>query len=155
MSTEYNFNKEGNWRFEFHKEYEFIYIISPEDEYLKIPFSNIDNFCDCVEKIKKIRQEQISKIETKVVNVKKDTYDVFIGRPSIFGNPFKMNNESERIEVIDKYRKWLNGEMVGFRDSERQAILKELPNLKGKILGCFCYPLPCHGDVLIEMLKKI
>lgn len=105
MSTEYDFNKEGIWRFEFHKEYEFIYIIFPEDEYLKIPFYDIENFCQVVEKIKKIR------IETRVVNVKKDTYDIFIGRPSIFGNPFKMNNELERIEVIDKYRKWLNGEM--------------------------------------------
>ena len=32
---------------------------------------------------------------------------------------------------------------------------EELNKLKGKNLGCWCYPEKCHGDVLIELINKI
>jgi hypothetical protein len=27
--------------------------------------------------------------------------------------------------------------------------------LRGKVLGCFCKPRPCHGDVLLEFVDKV
>jgi hypothetical protein len=44
---------------------------------------------------------------TRVVNVKKDRYDIFIGRPSIWGNPFIIGKDGNRSEVIRKYKKWI------------------------------------------------
>jgi hypothetical protein len=30
-----------------------------------------------------------------------------------------------------------------------------MPELKGKILVCWCKPLPCHGDVLKAYVDKL
>lgn len=37
------------------------------------------------------------------------------------------------------------------------GLLRELTldELKGKTLGCWCKPECCHGDVLINLLKKM
>jgi hypothetical protein len=83
---------------------------------------------------------------TKVVNYKKDKYDIYIGRGSKWGNPFKIGPDGSRMEVIKKYKEYI------LQDEE---LLKHLPELKGKILGCFCKPLPCHGDVLVELVDKL
>jgi len=77
-----------------------------------------------------------------VVHCKKDRYDVYIGRPSKWGNPFAIGRDGNREEVIIKYRDYI---------LSQPALLKDLPSLKGKILGCWCAPLACHGDVLVEM----
>lgn len=75
----------------------------------------------------------------RVVHCKKEKYDVYIGRPSIWGNPYEIGRDGTRAEVIEKYRRWV-GE-------------QELPieTLRGKTLGCWCAPQPCHGDVLVEL----
>ena len=85
------------------------------------------------------------KNETKVVNLKTEEYDTYIGRGSIWGNPFRIGQHGTREEVIVKYRKYI------LNSPEKLA---RLPWLKGKRLGCFCKPLPCHGDVLVELIKK-
>ena len=81
----------------------------------------------------------------KIVHCKKEKYDVYIGRPSKWGNPFIIGTHGTRIEVIEKYRKYI------FRKLE---LLDSLHELKGKILGCWCTPLLCHGSVLIELINK-
>lgn len=86
---------------------------------------------------------------TKVVHTKKSAYDVYIGRPSIFGNPFTIGKDGNREEVIIKYKLYFDYEMI--KDpSWRKKVLE----LKGKILGCWCKPLPCHGDVIVEYLER-
>lgn len=90
------------------------------------------------------------KPRTRVVHVKKAArYDVYIGRAnprnclpaSIWANPFR----GER--AIERYRKWLM--------APAQAWLrKRLPELRGAVLGCWCRPLACHGDVLAELADK-
>ena len=30
-------------------------------------------------------------------------------------------------------------------------LLKDLPELKGKDLVCWCAPAPCHADILVEL----
>lgn len=74
-----------------------------------------------------------------------DSYDVFIGRGSAWGNPFVIGVDGTREEVIEKYRA-----LIKERGLE-ERIKKEL---KGKVLGCFCSPLPCHGDVLAEIANR-
>ena len=69
-------------------------------------------------------------------------YDVYIGRPSKWGNPFRIGADGTRRDVIAKYRSWI---------AQRPDLLASLHELKGKRLGCFCKPQPCHGDVLAEL----
>lgn len=76
-----------------------------------------------------------------VVHCKKSRFDVYIGRPSKWGNPFKIGIDGDREQVIEKYRKWL---------LSNPALLRCLSELKGKVLGCWCKPDACHGDVLVE-----
>lgn len=77
----------------------------------------------------------------KVVHCKKEAYDVYIGRPSKWGNPFSIGTDGTREEVVRKYREWV--------------LTQELPfhELKGKTLGCWCAPRACHGDILMELAK--
>lgn len=83
------------------------------------------------------------RLKTKVVNIKKqEAYDVYIGRGSKWGNPFA---NGTRIENIKKYREYINN---------NSDLLNDLNELKDKRLGCFCAPLPCHGDILIELMLR-
>lgn len=45
----------------------------------------------------------------KVVHCKKSRHDVYVGRPSKWGNPFAIGRDGTRQEVIDKYRAYLLG----------------------------------------------
>lgn len=81
---------------------------------------------------------------TTVVNLRQSSYDVYIGRGSKWGNPFVIGLLS-REEVIDKYREHL---------ANSPKLLASLAELRGKRLGCYCKPLPCHGDVLAELADK-
>lgn len=79
---------------------------------------------------------------TRVVHCKREKYDVYIGRPSKWGNPFRLTSEDARAAVLEQYREWLMG---------RPELLRSLPELRGKVLGCWCAPRVCHGDVLAEL----
>lgn len=81
----------------------------------------------------------------KVVHCKREPYDVYIGRPSKWGNPFTVGRDGTREEVIIKYRDWI---------VKQPDLLSSLHELSGKTLGCWCKPKPCHGDVLIELTRE-
>jgi len=102
--------------------------------------------------------------KTSLVHCKKEKYNVYIGRPSIYGNLWTHRNEktkaafivSSREEAVECYRQWLEGtNFTEIEQEKRQQILDSLSSLKGKILGCFCSPLSCHGDVLMDLIKKL
>ncbi|MFF2053745.1 DUF4326 domain-containing protein [Leifsonia sp. NPDC058194] len=78
-------------------------------------------------------------VPIRVVNKRKETYDVYIGRGSIWGNPFVIGRDGDRAEVIRKYEAYL---------ASRPELIARLPELRGKRIGCFCAPQACHGDVL-------
>jgi hypothetical protein len=82
---------------------------------------------------------------TKVVNLYKEEYTIYIGRPSKWGNPFEIGKDGSREEVLQKYKKYI---------LKRPELLEMLPQLKNQTLGCFCKPKPCHGDILIELLEE-
>ena len=92
--------------------------------------------------------------KTLVVNIYKEPFDVYIGRAGrghdgYFGNPFRLNSEAERRDVIEKYRTYF------LERIERDPEFKErILALRGKRLGCFCKPKACHGDVIAEWLDK-
>jgi hypothetical protein len=88
-------------------------------------------------------------LETRVVNVLKEEYDILIDRTTIWGNPFKIGKDGTRDEVIEKYQIWLEGsDFKDFKQEERRMILDNISDLRGKTIGCWCKPKRCHGDVL-------
>ena len=80
----------------------------------------------------------------KSVHCKRDSYDVYIGRPSKWGNPFSIGKDGTREEVVQKYEKWIK---------QQPELMENLHELKDKVLGCWCSPKLCHGDVLIKLIK--
>lgn len=76
-----------------------------------------------------------------VVHIKEGC-DIYIGRPSKWGNPYHIGLDGDRNEVINKYRTYLL----------HSTLIKDLHELYGKRLGCFCHPRKCHGDVLVEFI---
>jgi len=94
----------------------------------------------------KFKTENYDLSEVKrIVHCKKEKFDVYIGRPSKWGNPFVIGQDGTRREVIEKYRSWI---------LNQPELMESLQELKGKTLGCWCDPSPCHGEVLIELANK-
>ena len=81
----------------------------------------------------------------RVVNLRRERFDVYIGRESKWGNKFVIGRDGDRAEVIRKYREWVLG---------NDYLLSCLGELKDKVLGCYCKPLACHGDVLVELVEQ-
>lgn len=95
---------------------------------------------------------------TAVVNLKGHRDDpafadvVYVGRPMVRGgwnlagsplaNPFRPGRDGSRDEVIERYRLYLLG---------RPDLLKLLADLRGRRLGCWCAPEPCHAQVIAEL----
>jgi hypothetical protein len=86
--------------------------------------------------------------KTVLVNCLYEYYDVYIGRPSIWGNPFILGeNCFTRKECIRKYKEWF---------LKNEYLLSKVHLLEGKRLGCFCVPdKECHGQVFIDYLNKL
>lgn len=80
-----------------------------------------------------------------VVHNKRDRYDVYIGRPSIWGNPFAIGRDGTRQQVLMKYEAKLRVLNIMLNGALFEYIRTELA---GKTLGCWCAPQPCHGDIL-------
>ena len=94
----------------------------------------------------------------RVVHCKKESFDVYIGRgirggeKSKWGNPYSHKDGTlaefkvdSRKEAIEKFEEYLlsNEELMG-----------SLHELRGKVLGCWCKPKSCHGDVLLKYANE-
>lgn len=91
--------------------------------------------------------------EPRVVHCKREAYDVYIGRPGPWGNPFShmpgtraRHRVASRSEAVERYREWLLKQPTLLRRAKRE--------LAGKVLGCWCKPKSCHGDVLLEVANS-
>jgi len=87
----------------------------------------------------------------KVVNLHKSPYDVYVGRGSKWGNPYTHMEGTTadfkvatREEAIANYREYI---------MNKPELFAQLPELKGKVLGCFCKPKSCHGDILKQLCE--
>lgn len=92
----------------------------------------------------------------KVVHCKKEPYDVYIGRPSKWGNPFTHIQDGKTIakyvvgsreEAVNSYEEWIT-------NGDGKHLMNDINELKDKVLGCWCYPKSCHGDILIKLINK-
>ena len=77
---------------------------------------------------------------------------IYIGRTTRGGyktskwhNPYPLRAERDRAAVLTQYRQYL---------LNQPELLAALPELAGKVLGCWCLPKPCHGGILIELLNR-
>ena len=90
-----------------------------------------------------------------VVHCKKARYDVYIGRSragNVWGNPFSHLPGSlaefkvAYDEVLPRYEAWLR--------AQPQLVERARMELRGKRLGCWCAPKPCHGDILARIANE-
>ena len=100
-------------------------------------------------------------MKTTVVNLHKEKYDVYIGRPGRgipgpLGNPIMVNREcvicggkhSDPGSTIPCFREYFTAMLD---DPEYKKLVE---SCRGKRIGCFCKPKPCHGDVIAEYLNR-
>lgn len=92
-----------------------------------------------------------------------DENNVYIGRAGIvfienerfpkksspFCNIFKIGKDGTRKEVLDKYKTYITEKI-----NKNKTLHDDLLKLKGKKLGCWCHPEPCHGDILMDILRS-
>lgn len=95
---------------------------------------------------------------------------IYVGRPTIWGNPFAGRSRIGHARSVILYRAWIAGQLsihvlrcAGFGEDEmtslrrwRERLLSALPSLRGRDLQCWC-PLSsewCHADVLIRAANE-
>jgi hypothetical protein len=88
----------------------------------------------------------------KVVHCKREQFDIYIGRPSKWGNPYSHKDNTlakyktvSRDEAVEKYREYI---------LNKPELLECLHELRGKVLSCWCKPKSCHGDILVELIME-
>tara|TARA_Y100001935_G_C17197538_1_gene453321 strand:+ start:315 stop:644 length:330 start_codon:yes stop_codon:yes gene_type:complete len=89
-----------------------------------------------------------------IVHFKKAPYDVYIARPSKWGNPysrkpgiakFKVTTTAEAIRL---HREWVLNQPDYVEEIKK--------HLRGKVLGCWCdNPYTCHGYILWQIANDI
>ncbi len=109
---------------------------------------------------------KVQYIRPKYKNLKDwmdDTNNVYVGRKnivfidnkrfpekdSIFCNPFKITKLITREKSIELYKKYIDDKI------KDENFKEKLLELKGKNLGCWCYPENCHAEYLLEILNKL
>lgn len=73
-------------------------------------------------------------------------YDVYVGRPSKWGNPFEIGKDGTREEVVAKYEAWI---------VKQPHLMGCLHELKGKRVACWCAPEKCHGEILVRLANEL
>ena len=100
-------------------------------------------------------------IKPTVVKIKRTynklNFDTYIGRRFTMGgydlpnskwaNPFKIDktDDSSRDKVITQYEEYIRN---------NDELMNSLDELNNKILGCWCKPEACHGDILVKLFNE-
>jgi len=86
-----------------------------------------------------------------------EPYDFRVDRASPLGNPFRMSNESQRDIVCDKYKEWIDTQIL----KKDPSILSELTSIRGALdiykevrLFCWCTPKRCHAETIKHILES-
>lgn len=85
----------------------------------------------------------------RVLNKRHDTIPadaIYVGRPSKWGNPYKVPSERLRDAAVELFRDYLT--------KDNLSLLAQIKELRGKDLVCWCAPKRCHADVLLELANK-
>ena len=93
---------------------------------------------------------------------------VYVGRPTKFGNPYKVVSEDGYFFVKDTENNYWGGFYNRKEDAHKKSVecfsgyidgqigLKKIDVsvLKGKNLACFCPPnCQCHADILLKIVN--
>jgi len=71
----------------------------------------------------------------------------FPKKTSQWANPFTVKKEG-RDKCLELYEAWV-------REKIKKEGIEDIKKLKNKVLGCWCKPEKCHGDILIKILNEI
>jgi hypothetical protein len=91
--------------------------------------------------------------KTRVVNRRAEKETLYIGRGSVWGNPFTcIHNRQTKAEFVVATR---DISVSAYKDYilKSPVLLHRLLELNGHVLGCFCKPQSCHGDILVYLLR--
>lgn len=107
----------------------------------------------------------MSLTKTRVVNLRRDAYQVYVGRAGkgrdgYFGNPFRVTDEESLRTALEKYLEYFYEKLL-----KDPTFKRRVEELRGKVLGCFCapaggltaedMPFRCHGQVIAEYLDVV
>lgn len=94
---------------------------------------------------------------TKRVHCKKKPFDVYIGRPSIYGNKYVFRGSSlTNVVWVTDRDVACDCHMRDLRMMPKIRLIEFLKPLVGKTLGCYCNENErCHGDNYIELIKEL
>jgi hypothetical protein len=75
---------------------------------------------------------------------------VYVGRPSLFGNPFIIPEHGTREEVIHMF------EIHARKKIAHDPVFRRLvTSLHERELVCWCAPKACHADVLVKLAEEL
>jgi hypothetical protein len=87
---------------------------------------------------------------------------IYVGRPSPLGNPYSHRRDTiakfkvaTREDAIDRYEDYLRTAIK--TDGEVRTAFDAIVAAarKGDVtLICWCAPLPCHADVIVELVEE-
>ena len=81
----------------------------------------------------------------------KNPNNIYIGRKtklleeSKWHNPFRFTNENSRRIAVNKFERDIRS---------NTDLLKDIQQLRGKTLGCWCKPKACHGNVILKLIQE-
>lgn len=95
-----------------------------------------------------------------VVNKKTHTPtrdDIYVGRPSILGNPFTMLKEADRAKVCRQYEEWFMPifKVAGTKINKEMNRLIYLATQQDINLVCWCSPRACHADLIKKIIDDV
>lgn len=112
-------------------------VVNVKVKYIRPDFENLQEWMNCKNHVY-IGRKGIVFIDGKR----------FPSENSLFCNPYKIGKDGSREEVLVKYENYLVEKM-----EKDENFRKQFFKLRGKILGCWCKPESCHGDVILKLLK--
>lgn len=80
---------------------------------------------------------------------------VYVGRPTRFGNPYRVEEVSSHEEAVRLYRAWFRERVKDPRFLQAlEALYERLKREKVLTLSCHCAPKPCHAEIVAEWLVE-
>jgi hypothetical protein len=101
--------------------------------------------------------DQNGKLQIGIARKGRGLEGVYVGRPTPLGNPFRLEREDQREEVVRRYAFWLEEKLhQGNREVARalEELYQKLKRQGALTLLCFCAPRRCHAEVIAEHLKR-
>ena len=79
----------------------------------------------------------------------------YVGRPTILGNPFRIDEQITREESIQRYAEWFISKIKSRNNHfiQHLHIMEHMLKENGKLdLVCWCAPEMCHADLIKQVL---